>query len=236
VVGSLSLFLRHDFIHLSFSLPIIFGTYLLTGKARLLITYMKMVSPVLSVSAIIWFGVYLDFQAPDVGGAWLRIFDPNSNFFNLARTVEFTSVIFLILRGVPDGELLPTLRRMGAPHFLATVFANAEAQVSTITDSVLQSYTALRAQGIMTPSRWSALKNLGIIISVTWTASLNIADARRETKWVHNGFYCHQASNLEQVAVSTNRRETAVAIVAAFLFIGMNSGGLELFENVLDSL
>jgi len=235
-VSSSALFFKHDLIHLALSLPIIFGAYLFTGKARLLLMCMKMVAPVLVISAIVWFVVYLDFRTLDFGGAWLRTFDRTSHFVELARTVEFTSVIFLLLRGIPDGEILPTLRRMGATHFLATVFANAEAQVSTISDSALQSYTALRAQGIMSPTWLSKCKNLGRIIAVTWTASLNVADARRETKWRRNGFYSHQTANLERAAVSTNRWETSVALVAALFFIVTNVAGLEIVENVLGSL
>ncbi len=235
-VSSAALFFRHDLIHLALSLPIIFGTYLLTGKARLLLVYMKMVALLLGFSAIAWFVVYLDLGAPDFGGAWLRTFDRTSYFLNAARSVEFTSVIFLLLRGIPDGEFLPTLRHMGAPHFLAMVFANAEAQVSTTQDSALQAYTALRAQGIISPSRPSAFRNLRLIIAVTWTASLNVADARRETKWRRNGFYSHQTANLERAAVSINRWETSVALLAAFLFIGINVAGLEIIENVLGSL
>jgi hypothetical protein len=169
-------------------LSIIIITYVLLGEGRSLATYVVMVAPFVLVAAALWIFVYTDLTRIDLAVATEKLLLPDSNFAALVRTLTGTSLLYLALTAVPDGEIYPVLRRMGLPQTVAFVFASGFALISTVRDSFEHAILALRAQGILTASFSSGFCNLGRIVSLTWLTGLSITASRAETKWAGNQF------------------------------------------------
>jgi len=191
------------------------ATYLFLGCSRMFVRYLTLIAPFMMTAAALWIFVYYG-AGVDLRAATYKLLEPRSSFLALARTMLGTSVIFLALRAVPDGEIYSVLRRMGLPRNAALVFASGNALITTIGDALERSLVALRAQGMMRASTRSRVLNIGRALSLTWLTGLTVTALRAEVKWDGNGFFKHLESRPMPVSIAT--RDTAIATIAA---IGM---------------
>ena len=153
------------------------ATYLCLGCSRLLARYLMLIMPFMASAAALWIFVYYG-AGVDLMGAIRKLLAPRSSFLALARTMLGTSIIFLALRAVPDGEMYPVLRRMGLPRNAALVFASGSAMITTIRDALERSFVALRAQGMMRASARSRVANIDRALGLTWLTGLTVTAVR----------------------------------------------------------
>jgi hypothetical protein len=204
------------FAHLSSLMPcflLVAITYMLLGQGRSLLSFGVMVGPFVLVAGALWMFVYTDFTQMNFAAASKRLLLTDTNFTALLRTLTGTSVIYLALISIPDGEIYPVLRRMGAPRSAAFVFASGFAFISAVSEAFDRAVVALQAQGLLAPSLRSKVIGIGKVLSLTWLSGLSVTASRAEIKWAGNQF----VDELDQraSAISINFRDTIIAALSA---------------------
>jgi hypothetical protein len=190
----------------------VIAAYLLLGRIRMLLRFALLVSPFVLTAGALWVFVYYGHET-NLRRAVERLHEPGSSFVALLRTMLGTSLIFLSLRAVPDGELYFVLRRMGAPRTAALLFASGSGLVGTVREAVERSLVALRAHGLMRASIGSRLRNIGRAVGLTWVSGLTVTALRAEVKWDGNGFL--QQLDTGSTPVSVAPLDTIVAAFTA---------------------
>jgi hypothetical protein len=198
--------------------------YLAVGQGRVLARYSPVLLMVVGGSALLWILVRWDFTIGGFSDAVRHALGPHTSFALLARMAVASSLLVLALGSVPDGRHLEMARAQGLPPAAAATYASALALIPLVSLSVERSLVCLRAHGLVSDSRFSALRNLPYILSLTWTSCLDLALARAEVKWVGNGFLA-QTSNGCRLDMPRSRFDDVVCLVVATCCAALVVGG-----------
>lgn len=163
-------------------------TYIAVGQSKLLGTYSRPFLLVLTISALLWMVVYVDFSDPHLRSAFDRLIAPSAPFGLLVRTVVASAIIVLAIGSAPDGADLALARMLGMGASGAILFSGAKSSISVVSESFERSLVALRAHGVIGVGRFGWLIRLPLILQLTWTSCLHLLVNRAEIKWEKNGF------------------------------------------------
>lgn len=230
VLAGGTVFLAQNYSTIGQAAAVVGLTYVLLGRGKLLINYAVLILPFLALSALVWLFIYFEPSSPMSAEPLWRILAAESNFTLFVRLAIVTSCVFLAARTIPDGETYGTLVRSGLTNSAAQTAAVSLALVGSTTESLERAYVALRAQGVIGPSRTSVFLHLGTVVALTWLASLSNVIQRAEIKWVGNGFYDSQRQFLRQAPVTIFFADTGISLLSVVALVAV-----DLFQyNLLD--
>ena len=141
----------------------------------------------------------------------------DGNFYATLRA-RFSPRAHAPMLTAPDGASVSVARHLGFKGDVALVFATARALVWNIRENFDRSITALHAHGIVKSSWASRLSRLPQILALTWTASLDQAYSRSDTKWKLNRFVLYVDKHLD-TTIPSERFTTFACYCFAILAI-----------------
>jgi hypothetical protein len=208
----------------SLCVVVIAAGYLAVGQGRVLVRYGSVLLMVVGASAFLWILVRWDFTIAGFSDAVRHALGSDTPFALLARMAVASCLLVLALGSVPDGKHLAMARAQGLPPAAAATYASALALIPLVSLSVERSLVCLRAHGLVSDSRFSAVRNLPYIVSLTWTSCLDLALSRAEVKWTGNGFL-EETSNGFRLDLPLSRFDDMVCLVVAVCCAALVVGG-----------
>jgi hypothetical protein len=163
---------------------------LITGQMQLGLRLARIFLPLVAISAALW--LFVGSSEPEqIAHAMEDLLRSGSPFLLFVRALVGSAAVVLAWATMEDGAVVVLLRQLGVPPSLAFMLASGGIMAASVADGQSKSITALRAQGLVTASILSRIRNIGLIVSLTWTAALNTVVVRAECVWAGNRLFKH---------------------------------------------